>query len=359
MLFKKLFLFFIEKRKILNIENLFSKKVDSILVRPLGNAIGDAVVHTAHLQQLRYLFPNAKLGVVVTPQNKEVFKHSGLVDTYVNRSIISYILNFKKWDLLIDFENNFNSSSLFMDRIINPKYIAIFRKYNKKHYNFDTVKNYDFHFPQKENERLSHYLIKSGLNRNNCLSETYSKLTTNPINDEKVSRYWKKDKLKILLCPQGSKLQIPENELAEFLNNSIPAPLLDKIDIIVGYTNTANEYTLRLRNLVPNIEINLSPKTTLSEYISLISSADFVIAVDGGSLHIACAFQKPLLSFFAKSQPNMGTWEPLLAPTIPHLCVITNDDVGSNSNLTENFDLVPAIAWFNHYLKNKYNRDYK
>ncbi|MDG6247896.1 hypothetical protein Q7456_03825 [Glaesserella parasuis] len=59
MLFKKLFLFFIEKRKILNIENLFSKKVNSILVRPLGNAIGDAVVHTAHLQQLRYLFPNA------------------------------------------------------------------------------------------------------------------------------------------------------------------------------------------------------------------------------------------------------------------------------------------------------------
>ncbi|ACL32637.1 hypothetical protein HAPS_1018 [Glaesserella parasuis SH0165] len=55
----------------------------------------------------------------------------------------------------------------------------------------------------------------------------------------------------------------------------------------------------------------------------------------------------------------MGTWEPLLAPTIPHLRVITNDDVGSNSNLTENFDLVPAIAWFNHYLKNKYNRDYK
>ncbi|MFK5211933.1 glycosyltransferase family 9 protein [Glaesserella parasuis] len=246
-----------------------------------------------------------------------------------------------------------------MDRIINPKYIAIFRKYNKKHYNFDTVKNYDFHFPQKENERLSHYLIKSGLNRNNYLSETHSKLTTDPINDEKVSRYWKKDKLKILLCPQGSKRQIPENELAEFLNNSIPAPLLDKIDIIVGYTNTANEYTLRLRNLVPKIEINLSPKTTLSEYISLISSADFVIAVDGGSLHIACAFQKPLLSFFAKSQPNMGTWKPLLAPTIPHLRVITNDDVGSNSNLTENFDLVPAIAWFNHYLKNKYNRDYK
>lgn len=353
MFFKKLFLFFIEKRKILNIEILFSKKIDSILVRPLGNAIGDAVVHTAHLQQLRYLFPNAKLGVVVTPQNKEVFEHSGLVDTYVNRSIISYILNFKKWDLLIDFENNFNSSSLFMDRIINPKYIAIFRKYNKKHYNFDTIKNYDFHFPQKENERLSHYIIKSGLNRNNCLSETYSKLTTNHINDEKTSRYWKRNKLKILLCPQGSKRQIPENELAELLNNSIPASLLDKIDIIVSYTNTANEYTRKLRNLAPKIEINLSPKTTLSEYISLISSADFVIAVDGGSLHIACAFQKPLLSFFAKSQPNMGTWEPLLASQTPHLKVLTYDDVGTNSNLTRNFDITESTQWLRNILINK------
>lgn len=166
---KKLFLLFLDKRELKNIEILSLKNIKSILIRPLGGAIGDAVVHTAHLKQLRYLYPNARIGVIVNPHNRVIFEHSNLVD----------------------------------------------------------------------------------------------------------------------------------------------------------------------------------------EYLSLISSADLVIAVDGGSLHIACAFKKPLLSFFAKSQPNMGTWEPLVYPDVPHLKVLTYDDVGSNSNLTKNFDMTTAYEWLKKQLENR------
>lgn len=351
MILKKLMLFCLEKRAILDNSALYSKNINTILIRPLGNAIGDAVVHTAHIKQLKNSYPNAKIGVIVTSENKIIFEHSKLVDVYVYRNVFDYIKNYKKWDLLIDFENNFNSASLIMDRVLNPKYIAIFRKYNKKYYNLDTVKNYNFYYPQMDSERLSHYLLNSGFNYQQQLHLEYSCLHTLPHFDEKFSVMWESSKFRLLICPYGSKRYIPVNEMAHLLNQVISTELAKKLQIIISYTESALKYSDELATLCPNLQIQVSPKTSLSEYLSVIKSADFVIAVDGGSLHIACAFQKPLLSFFAKSMPNMGTWEPLLSATTPHLKVLTRKDVGTNSNLTKDFDLSFAIKWLNQYLE--------
>lgn len=353
-IFKKLILCLLEKRNILNDEVLRSKEINSILIRPLGCAIGDAVVHTAHIQQLKKCYPNAKIGIVVGFANKIIYEHSNLVDCYVYRNLADYIRNYKKWDLLIDFENNFNTSSLIMDRILNPKYIVIFRKYHKKYYNLDTIKNYNFHYPQEASNRLSHYLLNSGFNFNNHLSIEYSVLNTQSEYELKVSKIWREKRFRILLSPHGSKRYIPVIELAELLKQSLTNNI-ENIDIILSNTELAQEYYQNLQQYCPHLNIRLAPKQSLSEYISLVASADFVIAVDGGALHIACAFQKPLLSFFARSMPNMGAWEPLLKPQTPHLKVLTKNDVGTNSNLTENFDLSEAILWFKHYLTNKVN----
>lgn len=353
-IFKKIMLSLLEKRSILDDTILHSAEINSILIRPLGWAIGDAVVHTAHIKQIKSLYPNAIIGVVAASGNKIIYEHSQLVDYYVYRNLANYIRNYKKWDLVIDFENNFNTSSLVMDRIINPKYIAIFRKNHKKHYNLETVKNYDFFYPQAASDKLSDYLLNSGFNLNSDLSIEYSVLNTKPDFDLLTSQRWKQGKFRILLAPYGSKRYIPVNELAELLNHAVMEKR-ERVDILLSYTDLSEEYYQQLKTLCPHLNIQLSPSMSLSEYLSLVRSADFVIAVDGGSLHIACAFQKPLLSFFARSMPNMGAWEPLLLPTTPHFKVLTKNDVGTNSNLTKDFELEKAIIWVKHYLTEKVN----
>ncbi|MCK3654298.1 ADP-heptose--LPS heptosyltransferase [Pasteurellaceae bacterium Macca] len=354
---KKLMITICEKRDKLTEKDVNLKEIKSILLRPLGDAIGDATIHTAHLLQLKSIFPQATLGVVVTSQNKIIFEHSNLVDKYIHRNFFDYIKNHKKWDLLLDFENNFTSASLFMDRILMPKYIAIFKKYNKKHYNFNTIFNYNFHFPQKDNKRLSHYLCHSFFNNNNQLIPPYSHLTTDPKTDLKIEYFWEEKKYRLLLCPQGSKRQIPPQELGELLTHCIDIIQSHHIDIILSYTQTAEEYLKQLLMLYPYLKVKISPKTSLTEYLSLIASANFVIAVDGGSLHLACAFRKPLLSFFANSQPNLGTWEPLVYPNIPHFKVITKKNVGENSNLTQDFQLDSAKLWLKTYLNEQINKE--
>lgn len=348
---KKALLCLQENRQKSPLAELPFEKIHSILLRPLGNAIGDATVHTAHLNQLRSLFPHAKLGVIVTQQNRTVFEHCGLVDEFIERSFFSFIRQNKKWDLLLDFENNFNSYSLLTDRILMPKYIAIFYKYNKKHYHFDNVKNYDFHYTQPTNGALSHYLNNSDFSKLN-LQEPYSIIHTNSENDKTAENLWTKNKKRILLCPQGSKREIPPEELVDLLNKSIPIDMFEHIEFIISYTNTSFEYARRMKQAGSKFDIKLSPQTILSEYFSLIKSADLVIAVDGGSLHLACALQKPLLSFFADSQPNLGTWQPLVYPNIPHCRVLTKKDVGKNSNATRNFELENGISWLHQLITN-------
>ncbi len=81
----------------------------------------------------------------------------------------------------------------------------------------------------------------------------------------------------------------------------------------------------------------------LNHFFALVESADIVIAVDGGAVHTACAFRKPLLSFFANSTPNLQMWTPLVAPQVPHYRVVNN--VAKYSNDTANFPLSGAINW--------------
>lgn len=346
---KQLFILLLENRqaaaqKIQSNPIQFSS-VQSILLRPLGFAIGDAAVHTAHLQQLKTIFPQAKLGVVVCGANKAIYQASRLVDVFVERNLFSYIKHHKKWDILLDFENNFNSASLFMDRILMPKWIIIFRKYNKKYYNFDTIKSYDIHCPQKDHERLSHYLMHSVFAKHFSLPEPKSVLHTKKENRQQVENYWQNGKFRLLLCPQGSKRQIPESELATLLNASLVDGLSQTVECIVSYTPTAQHYCTQLTQLCPTLEIKCSTKTSLDEYLALIESADLIIAVDGGSLHLACAFQKPLLSFFANSQPNLSIWEPLISPNIPHFKVISSHTENTTTGNTQNFPLEKAIHW--------------
>lgn len=341
---KKLLVRLLPNRQKNPINHLPIKEIRSILLRPLGYAIGDATVHTAHLAQLRTIFPNAKIGVIVKKSNETIFKSSGLVDVFVEHKYINYVVQHKKWDLLLDFENNFNSASLLADWLLMPKWIMIFRKYNKRHYHLDNIKNYDFHCNQSLNAPLSHFLNNSIFTNYVSVPEPYSVLHTSDQTQKKMTALWQLNKIRVLLCPQGSQRELPPNELAELLNQSISTQMAKHIQCILGYTPTAENYQQALAQQC-TIHTEISPQTSLAEYLALINSADIVIAVDGGSLHLACAFKKPLLSFFANSEPNLGQWQPLIYPNISHLRLVTKENKGTNSNSTEGFDLTEGIKW--------------
>lgn len=326
-----------KKRKTIDISN-----INSILLKPIGTAVGDTIVHLAHIKQLKMAFPNIKIGVLVTERCKAIYEQSGLVDVILNDHYLSYLSQCGKWDLYLDFMPTFTSRSLVLDKFLNVKYVINFGKKNKKHYNLDTIHNYDYSVTIPQRTHFKDYLKHSPLGP--YLSEATYELKYPQ--QYKNKTFWKyKDKIKILLNPQGSTRELPAEELNLLIANILEP---EQVELLLTNTSESDDYFAKL---TPRANLNLAEKTSLFEYFSLIESANIVVSVDGGGVHITCALGKPLLAFYSNNVYNLYKWFPIPKPYVECLTLVTTK-TSENSNETKGFDMKEAAEWLNHQIAN-------
>ncbi|HDL5111077.1 TPA: lipopolysaccharide heptosyltransferase family protein, partial [Mannheimia haemolytica] len=90
-------------------------KIESVLLKPIGDAIGDAVVHIAHLEQIKKALPNVKIAVLVTSRNKLIFSQANVVDMILEDKVSTYLSQRGHWDLYLDFKPTFTTKSIILD----------------------------------------------------------------------------------------------------------------------------------------------------------------------------------------------------------------------------------------------------
>ncbi|EFX91434.1 hypothetical protein HMPREF0027_1501 [Actinobacillus ureae ATCC 25976] len=320
--------------------------INSILLKPIGDAVGDAIVHTLHLRQIKEANPHIKIGVLVTERNKLIYKNAGFIDVILEDNFQTYIQERKKWDLYLDFMPSFTTKSIILDWSLSPKFIVNFGKEPKKHYHLNSVRNYDFSVKVPQYTHIKNYLNYSIL-KNNLKSDISYTVPFNMEHSEKVEKFWNKNKsIRVLLNPQGSKSEIPPQEL-KILLEQVPSSYLEKIDFLVTNTNGAKDYIERL-----NFDVVLSPKTNILEYFAFVNSADIVISVDGGGIHVACACAKPLLAFYANSPKLTNMWAPVVKNGVDSL-ILTGKNISNSASDTYDFDMGSASIWLNEQLKKR------
>ena len=79
--------------------NLDWSNITSILIRPIGTGIGDAVVLSAAITQLKQAYQNCKIGVLTTSRNKFIFEHIPGIDICLKDSPLTYFIQRKKWQV--------------------------------------------------------------------------------------------------------------------------------------------------------------------------------------------------------------------------------------------------------------------
>ncbi len=104
----------------------------------------------------------------------------------------------------------------------------------------------------------------------------------------------------VLGANHGTK-KIPEVKMREILEKSQQAFVLlgGKEDQALGE---------KLAQLAPERIFNVAGKTTLHESAFFIKQSKSVITPDTGMMHIAAAFQKPILSFWGNTVPELGMY---------------------------------------------------
>lgn len=307
--------------------------VTSILLKPIGTAIGDSIVHLAHLRQLKMAFPHIKIGVLVTERCKAIYETSGVVDELLNDVPRSYIKEREKWDLYLDFQPTFTSKSIILDAILLPKWSINFGKNQKKHYNLQTVKNYDESVTVPERTHFKDYLKYTSFAK----SLTHEAVYKLPEFATEKTFWQSSNQVRVLLNPQGSTRSLPSEELDLLLSEVKVA----NVEFLMTNTQGSEAY---FHQLTPRTNLYLAPKIALFEYFALVESADIVVSVDGGGVHIACAYQKPLLSFYSNNEYTFYKWAPAPYEGVESITLMGKEQANDN-NGTSGFDMVKAADW--------------
>ena len=328
--------------------NFSLENVLSILIRPMGHLVGDTVMHIAYIRQLKIMYPHCRIGILVTKHSRPIYECCTLVANLIDDTFSNCLHQRKKWQLYLDFYETYNSRHIIKTAILAPAAIMIFHKNPKSYYNTDTLHNYTFHCPPPTEAHMASLLQTSAFANYFAIPKPNVSLNS-VLLVQKAGHHWQDGKLHILLAPQGSvgTRKIPPQEMAELLNSLSPK-IASKCQFLLGNTQNSINYLAELKKFCPNLDISSAPPTDLKQYLSLIAVADLVIAVDSGSVHLACAFQRPLLCFFANNPPNIKKWYPINAPDTPMLIVIAN--LPAPSSETHSFPLKQATIWLNQQI---------
>lgn len=301
--------------------------VRSVLIQPLGTAVGDAVINTAYAAQIKKMYPQAHIGIFVTPRNREILSHCPAVDELVESRWPSYFRQHKKWDLFLDFNEVFTTRELVKNKILSPRATMIFKKERKPYYHLDNIKNYDFYCPFSPREHVSRHLNTSEFAKHHTVPAPEICFEFAEEEKQQAAPFWQANgKIKVFVAPQGSVpfKAIAPRDLAALLNKLAPE-LRPHVQFLLCRTKTAEAFFTELSGLLDaDIDIRLSAPTTLQQYIAVTASADLVISVDSGTAHLACAAKRPLLSFYVEH--NINTWSPLHRADVPHFMMIAKTD---------------------------------
>ncbi|WP_456392675.1 glycosyltransferase family 9 protein [Persephonella sp.] len=270
--------------------------------------LGDLILTTPLIHSVKKLFPESHLTLITKPFGKEVLKNNPHVDNLIifnskKDSTFALIkkLRKEKFDIAISPHRSHRASySLFLSGI--PERIGFDRAgfsflYTKTvPHRFDGTHEIDRNlsllsvFPQFSQEKL----------------ERYPQLFLDQEEDEKFLSYGLKEKDYILIAP-GSKWKTKMWTTEGFSSVIDILVEMGENPVLIGGpedSQTGEEILNRVKNR--GKVLNLIGKTSLRESFSLIKHGKALISNDSAPVHMAVAFNTPVVDIYGPTVKDFG-----------------------------------------------------
>ncbi len=299
--------------------------IHSIIIR-CPNWIGDAVMATPFLQEVRAIFSNARIIGTSHPAIASLYQHSPFFDDFIpvsrvkaekkasNKQFITTVRNLRP-DLGILLTNSFSSAWLFRRAHI-PLRLGLeghIRRFLLTHSVKDKGPSCTTGIELKETRhdvqtyRLMLNRIHKKTPYEKCppLVLKVSEEETQNMQRHLETTYdtFAAHHRIIIVNPgaaYGSAKCWPPSSFRSLIERLIDEP---KNRVFVtgdqSMIQMVDDIVLRL----PPRVYNVAGKTSLRELMSLISLSDGVVSNDSGPMHIASAFQRPLVALFGSTNP--------------------------------------------------------
>ncbi len=291
--------------------DLSNKKV--LIVR-LGK-IGDIIISSFVFEVLKKRFSGIEISLLTLASNGEVLKYNPDIDNLIlsNKSPSLYFkllcLREKHYDLVIDLNDDPSTTSNIIRKIIKTKRIVGF--------NFTSVELQNLFFqPPKDKthiiERISFLLnqLEIYLDKDDIHPILY--LGDEEKNEVEVQliQYKKQNKIILLNLSAGAEIRYWKTEYWIELINRIHSTFPEFVFLPVS---TKQDEHLRLSISEKfNKELLIKQKyNSFHHFASYIYCSDFIISADTSAVHIASAFNRPIVALYPDYYWNYVSWQPL------------------------------------------------
>ncbi len=286
--------------------------MNKYLITLLGR-YGDLILATPIFEEIKKFDANSILSVIAGRKNYEILLNNPYVDEILiyDKAPLKFIkflfkLKFKKFDFYIDVKDHYSSESKFLAKVINAKIKIGYNKPNNS-------KVFDIDFTLDKANELSHFtsnslfaISKVGINIQNYLpkpilfesmeSQTY-------VNEFLLNKNITDFSLINISATSENRIWNIEN-----WNELILQTDLKNRNVIITFApdqKLLSEEFLKLNN-----KIILFKSRNFTDIVSLCKRAELIITPDTAIVHIASAFDKPLLALYNGLEWNYNKFHP-------------------------------------------------
>ncbi len=297
---KKFFLKLLSARKSRHFDITKSR---SIFIYPRSQGIGDFVLLTPLLRNLKQNMPQAKIYFLAVRQNGIILQDNPYIDFFIEHkhnkfaNILTALKLRNKIDVYLEIGNSINTYSLLFLKLLNPK-AAITREQRPK-YGLTTkeLPLYTHIVPdllQHITEENLAFLKPFGIIPQSKETEVFS----DPKNLQKAKNYFDSKKVNIIFNIAGSRRAFTKEEAAAILEN-LSADSSVEIYCVQPPSHSGIKEIIKQIN---KRNVNLLPPTkTIKDLSAYLGACDILISVDSAPVHIACAHGKKVLDLIANT----------------------------------------------------------
>lgn len=292
----------IQKKKVNNID---LKGINKVLVIKL-RAIGDVLISTTILPNLKNRFPNAKIHFLTEPQSGALLKYNPFIDNLITfgrkeSGYLKFLLRLRKEKYDIVFDLFCNPRSAQMTFATKARYrVGYSFRLRRYAYNIllksrsDIVHNVDFNLDE---------LRALGIDVVSRLPVLYISEIEESFAENFLQAKTKKGD-RIIGINAGGGWEAKLWNLEKF------AQLADKLmddfgfKVIIFWGPGQGNIYKKIQSMMNNTPI-IPPPTTLLELAALQKRCEFIISNDSGPMHIGAAIGTPTLGIFGPTKPQL------------------------------------------------------
>lgn len=286
-----------------------------ILLIRLGK-IGDIIIASSVFYEWKRMFPQNQLTLVTLSKNKEVLKYNkDLYKVYFieNRAALLFqIMKFRaeKFDLLIDLNDDPSTTSSLLRRFVSAKKTAGFKFSEKNIPDISIAQSLksETHIIERAKallKSISNDFEHSELKPTLYLGEKESYQV-----DEELKNCRKDKKIVSINISAGAPIRYwPEKKWIELINR-ICADSSEWLFIFLSEKKDEHKKESIISQVDKN-RIVITTYNSFQHYAAYIKYSDILITPDTAAVHIASAFNVPVIAIYPNYEWNFISWQPL------------------------------------------------